>query len=158
MTTITQFALTAAEQRAVYRANQILNKYARKHPEFFTCCNHAKDYAFNTLSNRAHECFAVVYLDSQHRLIDVEIVFEGTIDSAAVYPRVVARKALEQNAAALILMHNHPSGIAEPSQADKAITKRLQDALALFDIRIIDHLVVGCSNGSVVSFAERGLI
>lgn len=83
-------------------------------------------------------------------------MFEGTIDAASVYPREVVKRALEHNAAALILAHNHPSGVAEPSQADRRITRRISDALALVDIRILDHFVVG--DGDVISFAERGWI
>ena len=89
-------------------------------------------------------------------MISSEIMFEGTIDSASVYPREVVKRSLEFNAAALILAHNHPSGVAEPSQSDRRITRRLVDALALVEIRILDHFVVG--DGEVISFAERGWI
>lgn len=89
-------------------------------------------------------------------MIKDEVMFEGTIDAASVYPREVVKRALHHNAAALILAHNHPSGVAEPSQADRRITRRLTDALALVDIRVLDHFVVG--DGEVVSFAERGWI
>ena len=89
-------------------------------------------------------------------MIKGEVLFEGTIDSASVYPREVVKRALDHNAAALILAHNHPSGAAEPSQADRRITRRIGDALALVDIRVLDHFVVG--DGEVVSFAERGWI
>ena len=89
-------------------------------------------------------------------MIQDEVLFEGTIDAASVYPREVVKRALHHNAAALILAHNHPSGVAEPSQADRRITRRLTDATALVDIRILDHFVIG--DGEVVSFAERGWI
>ena len=97
-----------------------------------------------------------MFLDNRHRLIAYEELFHGTIDGASVHPREVVKSALRYNAAAVILAHNHPSGVAEPSQADQRITKRLQDALTLVDIRVLDHFVVG--DGEPVSFAERGLI
>lgn len=102
-----------------------------------------------------HEVFAVLFLDQRHRVICFEEMFRGTIDGASVYPREVVKAALKHNAAAVIFAHNHPSGVAEPSQADQNITRRLQDALALVDIRVLDHFVVGAE---VVSFAERGLL
>ncbi|WP_199610736.1 RadC family protein [Flocculibacter collagenilyticus] len=115
-----------------------------------------KQYLSAQLRDQPYEVFACMYLDSQHRVIKFEPLFYGTIDSAAVYPRVVVQKVLEKNAAAVILSHNHPSGVAEPSQADKVITRRLQEALKLIDVRVLDHFVVG--DGNIVSFAERGLI
>jgi len=115
-----------------------------------------KLYLSSLLRDRPREAFYVLFLDNQHRVIVSEVMFEGTIDSASVYPREVVKRALEHNSAALILAHNHPSGVAEPSQCDRRITRRLVDALALVDIRILDHFVVG--DGEVVSFAERGWI
>jgi len=103
-----------------------------------------------------HEVFAALFLDNRHRVIIFEELFTGTIDGASVHPREVVRRALQHNAAALILAHNHPSGVAEPSRADESITRRLKDALALVDIRVLDHLIVG--DGEIVSLAERGLI
>jgi DNA repair protein RadC len=97
-----------------------------------------------------------VYLDNRHRIIDVAELFHGTIDGASVHPRVVVQQALELNAAAIIFYHNHPSGVAEPSHADEAITRRLKEALALVDVRVLDHFVV--TAGESVSFANRGLI
>ncbi|HAS8160916.1 TPA: DNA repair protein RadC, partial [Vibrio vulnificus] len=107
------------------------------------------------LKHHEREVFAVMFLDNQHRLIAFEELFFGTIDSASVYPREVLKAALKINAAALIFAHNHPSGDATPSQADKQITQRLKEALALVDIRVLDHIVVG---DSAISFAERGLL
>jgi len=101
------------------------------------------------------EVFACVFLDNRHRVIRYEELFHGTIDAASVYPREVVRQALRHNAAAVIFAHNHPSGIAEPSQADERITRRLTDALALIDVRVLDHFIIG---DQVVSFAERGLL
>lgn len=103
-----------------------------------------------------HEVFACLFLDNRHRVICFEELFGGTIDGASVYPREVIKRALHHNAAAVIFAHNHPSGVAEPSPADRAITQRLREALGLVDVRVLDHLVVGDSE--VVSFAERGLL
>lgn len=108
------------------------------------------------LRHKPHEVFAILYLDNQHRLIEFEELFRGTIDSSSVYPREVVKKVLEKNAAAVIFAHNHPSGVAEPSHADKDITQLLVKALKLIDVRTLDHIVVGDPN--VVSFAERGLL
>lgn len=113
-----------------------------------------KTYLKSRLRDYAHEVFACLFLDTRHRLIRYEELFRGTIDGASVYPREVVRRALEHNAAAVVFAHNHPSGIAEPSDADRRITRRLQDALGLVDIRVLDHLVVG--DRATVSFAERG--
>jgi DNA repair protein RadC len=101
-----------------------------------------------------HEVFACIYLDSRHRPIACEELFRGTIDGTSVHTREVVKRALVHNAAAVILAHNHPSGVAEPSQADELITRRLKEALALVDIRVLDHLIVG--SGLVESMAERG--
>jgi DNA repair protein RadC len=103
-----------------------------------------------------HELFCCLFLDNRHRVISFDEVFRGTIDGASVHPRDVVKLALSRNAAAVILAHNHPSGIAEPSQADELITTRLREALALVDIRVLDHIVVG--DGACVSFAERGML
>lgn len=108
------------------------------------------------LRDLPHEVFCCVYLDNRHRVIGFEELFRGTIDGASVHPREVVKQALARNAAAVILAHNHPSGIAEPSQADELITRRLKEALALVDIRLLDHLIVG--DGTCESFAERGLL
>ncbi|MBG7617343.1 MAG: hypothetical protein IZT57_03090, partial [Chloroflexi bacterium] len=102
------------------------------------------------------EIFCVLYLTSQHQLIEVEELFMGTIDGAAVYPREIAKAALRRNAAAVILGHNHPSGTTEPSAADKRITERITSSLGLLDIRVLDHVIVA-TNGAF-SFAEEGLI
>lgn len=104
----------------------------------------------------AHEAFAAAFLDTRHRLLAFEVLFQGTIDGAEVHPRVVVQRCLERNAAALLVGHNHPSGVAEPSAADRHLTLRLRDALALVDVRLLDHLVVG--DGPPVSMAARGWI
>ena len=108
------------------------------------------------LAERPNEIFACLYLDNRHRVLALEELFQGTIDGASVYPRVVVQQAMEVNAAAMVFFHNHPSGVAEPSHADEAITRRLKEALALVDVRVLDHFVV--SAGESVSFAERGLL
>ena len=122
----------------------------------FTSANHTRDYLSLILRDLPREEFHILYLDNQHQLIKDHMLFAGTIDSAAVYPREVVRQALKFQAAAVILAHNHPSGIAEPSLADQQITRRLIDALALVDIRVLDHQIVG--EPQVVSMAERGFI
>ena len=108
------------------------------------------------LADRKDEVFGALFLDNRNRVIKLAELFQGTIDGASVYPRVVVERALALNAAAVVLFHNHPSGVAEPSQADEIITHRLREALALVDVRVLDHFVV--TGGDSVSFAERGLI
>lgn len=115
-----------------------------------------RDYLRLWLAARPYEVFAALFLDAQHRLIAAEELFRGTLTQTSVYPREVARRTLELNAAAVILTHNHPSGVAEPSRADEALTHALRDALALLDVRVLDHIVVG--SAGTVSFAERGLL
>lgn len=113
-----------------------------------------RDYLSMKLASLEHEVFHCLFLDSQNRLIASEDLFHGTIDGAAVYPREVVKKVLQINCSAVIFAHNHPSGASEPSQADHRITERLQQALALIDVRVLDHLVIG--EGTSVSFAEQG--
>lgn len=127
-----------------------------KRGDALTSPQQTKLYLSSVLRDRQREAFYILFLDNQHRVIRDEVLFEGTIDAASVYPREVVKRALHHNAAALILAHNHPSGVAEPSTSDRRITRRLTDALALVDIRVLDHFVVG--DGEVVSFAERGWI
>ncbi len=115
-----------------------------------------RSYLTARLRRYPHEVFACLFLDNRHRVISFDEMFFGTIDGASVHPREVVRRALDHNAAAVILAHNHPSGVAEPSRADQMLTRRLQDALALVDIRVLDHFVIG--DGEAVSFAERGLL
>jgi DNA repair protein RadC len=105
-----------------------------------------------------HELFAVLFLDNKHRLISYQGMFRGTIDAASVHPREVVKEALRHNAAAVIMAHNHPSGVTEPSQADEIITRKLQEALSLVDVRVLDHIIVGHQASDSVSFAERGLL
>lgn len=115
-----------------------------------------RDYLKLQLGELGHEVFAVLFLDAQHRLIAYEPMFRGTLTQTSVYPREVLKRALALNAAAVILAHNHPSGVAEPSRADEFLTQSLKSALAMVDVRVLDHMVIG--RGPVVSFAERGLL
>ena len=115
-----------------------------------------RKYLMARFRDMPYEVFACLHLDNRHRVIAFEELFRGTIDGASVHPREVVRQALRHNAAALIFAHNHPSGVAEPSDADRRLTTRLKDALALVDIRVLDHFVVG--DGEVASFAERGWV
>ncbi|MCO1332858.1 DNA repair protein RadC [Microbulbifer sp. OS29] len=115
-----------------------------------------RDYLAIQLRHRRREVFCCLYLDNQHRVIAFEELFEGTLNAANVYPREVVQQALLKGAAAVILAHNHPSGVSEPSQADIWITERLTQALELVDIKILDHLIVG--EGRALSFAEQGLL
>ena len=115
-----------------------------------------RQYLRLQMAHLPHEVFAVLFLDAQHRLLAMEELFRGTLSQTSVYPREVVKRALERNAAAVILAHNHPSGLAEPSRADEHLTQTLKSALALVDVRVLDHLVVG--QADVVSFAERGLL
>jgi DNA repair protein RadC len=120
------------------------------------CPRAVREFLTVKLGNLEHELFAVLLLDTRHRLIEYVELFRGTIDGASVHPREVVKLALARNAAALVLAHPHPSGAAEPSQADELVTRRLREALALVDIRVLDHIIV--AGGEAVSFAERGLL
>ncbi len=115
-----------------------------------------RDFLQAQLRDRKNEVFCVLFLDNRHRVLAFEELFQGTLNGTAVYPREVVKRALRLNAAAVILVHNHPSGVAEPSRADELLTNRLKEALTLVDIRLLDHLVVG--DGEMVSYSERGLI
>jgi DNA repair protein RadC len=121
-----------------------------------TSPNAAREFLRHKLSHLKAEVFAVIFMDNRHRAIAYEELFNGTIDGASVHPREVVRRVIENNAAAVMFAHNHPSGVAEPSQADLRITQRLKDALALIEVHVLDHLIVG--ETGITSFAERGLI
>ena len=118
--------------------------------------NDTKNFLLAQLRAYPHEVFACLFLDNRHQIISFDEMFSGTIDGASVYPREVVKQALARNAAAVIFAHNHPSGIAEPSLADKNITRRLQEALKLVDIRVLDHFIIG--DNTAISFAELGLL
>lgn len=115
-----------------------------------------RSYLRLSLGGKLHEVFVGIFLDARHRTIMIEELFRGTLTQASVYPREVVKRALYHNAAAMIFAHNHPSGVAEPSRADEMLTQSLKQALALVDVKVLDHFVIG--NNETVSFAERGLI
>jgi DNA repair protein RadC len=142
---IIESALKILESRILYNSDSI----PMNSPQA------SKDFVKLKLATYEHEVFACLFLDNRNRLIVFDELFRGTIDGASVYPREVVKACLSHNAAAVIFAHNHPSGATEPSQADIAITERLRKALALIDVRVLDHLIVG---DEVTSFAERGLL
>ncbi len=157
-----EFCQSRGLGQAKYAQLQAVLEMARRH--LFESLQHGdalcspqetRRYLQAQLQGYPHEVFAVLFLDNRNRVIRFEKMFYGTIDGASVYPREVVRMAIKHNAAAVIFAHNHPSGVAEPSRADEQITQRLKDALALIDVRVLDHMVVG---DEVVSFAERGLL
>jgi DNA repair protein RadC len=149
-----RYALASADQ-ILEAARQVIDQKMQRGT---SCSSPAtvREYLHAKLANVEHEVFAVLFLDSQHRLIEYVEMFRGTIDKASVYPREVVKEALRLNAAAVIMAHNHPSGSPEPSEADKILTQTLKNALALVDVRTLDHVIV--AGGATASFAERGLI
>jgi len=145
-----------AQLRATLELTERYLKSSFNRGEAITDPSLTRRYLKCKLGHYRREVFACMFLDNQHRLISYEELFFGTIDGASVHPREVVKRALDNNAAAVIFAHNHPSGIAEPSQADQRITDRLKSALLLIDVRVLDHMIVG--EGEVLSFAERGLL
>ena len=148
--------LSRAKQDQVARALKVLEEHCQYNEQSFQSAIMAKNYFTLRLSDKQSEQFEVAFLTSQHRLIECETMFRGTINQAPVFPREIVRRALELNASAILLAHNHPSGIAEPSQADRNITERICEAAKLLDIRVLDHFIVGGIN--TYSFAEHGLL
>ena len=144
-------------------AKEIIDKAAQltkqrfRRGKFLQNPKETQRYLSLELAHLEHEEFHVLFLDNQHRIITLQKMFRGTINGSSVHPREVVKAALVANAAAVILAHNHPSGIAEPSSADRVITKQLVEALALIDVRVLDHFVIA-SSGDTVSFAERGWV
>jgi len=158
-----RFCLARGLGSAKYAQLQAVLEMAKRHFEeilqrgdALTSPDITRAYLSAQLRGYSYEVFACLFLDNQHRVIQLDELFRGTIDSTSVYPREVVKKALFHNAAAVIFAHNHPSGIAEPSTADKNITEKLKQALALFDIRVLDHFIIG--DGRPYSLAEHGLI
>lgn len=147
--------LIATADQILEAARQVIDQKIRRGASF-TSPSEVKDYLKAKLSGYEREVFAVMLMDSKHCLIEYVELFQGTIDQAAVYPREVVKLAMQHNAAAMIISHNHPSGNPDPSRADEMLTKRLQDALALVDVRVLDHIIV--AGNDTASFAERGLI
>lgn len=145
-----------AQLQAAMELSKRISKENLQRGKILTDPDLTRDYLMRQLADRAYEVFAILLLDSQHRVIQFAELFRGTIDSASVYPREVVSLVLEKKAAAVIVCHNHPSGVAEPSHADRRITERLKYALATIDVSLLDHMVVG--DREIVSFAERGWI
>lgn len=145
----------AREEEVVREARRVLSRRLRRGATMSSPAA-VKDHLRVQLGMLEHEVFCVLFLDAQHRVIELRQMFRGTVSQTAVYPREVVKEALALNAAAVILAHNHPSGVAEPSRADEHLTQTLKTTLALVDIRVIDHLVVAAAD--IVSFAERGLL
>ena len=146
--------MTPYAQRTIRRALNILERQLREPGAVFTTSSSVRDWLRLQLTQEQREEFSVLWLDNQHRLIAYDTLFLGTINTITVHPREIVKAGLKHNAAAAVLAHNHPSGLAEPSKADRQITTRIQQALELVDIRLLDHLVVGGMD--VISFAERG--
>lgn len=146
---------TVEEKKVLKSAEKIIQSKI-KNIDAFNNPTLVKRFCENKLAHEEREVFCVLFLDNQNRLIKDENIFYGTIDSASIYPREILKMALNLNAKSVILSHNHPSGIAEPSQADRRITVRIQDALNFIDMRVLDHIIVG--HGDVISFAEKGWI
>ena len=149
-------AARAREDVTIRRALRIMEGRLQYRDVTLTSPHAVREYLKLKIADREHEVFVALFLDSQNRLIACEELFRGTLAQTSVYPREVVKAALRHNAAAVIFAHNHPSGVAEPSRADELLTQALKQALALIDIRTLDHLVVGGTN--TASFAERGLI
>lgn len=145
----------ALEDAVIAEAIAILQSRLAEPESYITSPDSAAALVQLKLTEHKHEVFAVLWLDNRHGVLGFEELTAGTIDGTTIPPRLVVQKALEVNAAAVVFAHNHPSGASEPSQADLRITQRLRDALALVDIRVLDHLIVG---REVVSFADRGLL
>ena len=148
--------VTAEQERVIANGMAMTRKLMKEKGLALTSPDLVRKHLAMKFAGLEREHFAVLFLDNQHRLIADETLFQGTIDGASVYPREVVKSALMHNAAAVILSHNHPSGIPEPSQSDRRITERLVEALKLVDVRVLDHVVVG--DDLSVSFAERGWI
>lgn len=143
------------DQLIIKQALKIMERHMTYHTKVFDKPDLVKDFLKLKMSQFEHEVFAVLFLTSQHGLIAYEEIFRGSLTQTSVYPREVVKRALELNAAAVILAHNHPSGIAEPSRADELLTQTLKSSLALVDVRVLDHFIVG---NTVISFAEKGLL
>jgi DNA repair protein RadC len=144
------------EDQAIYRAIHLLEKRLRKPGEAFNSPRAVREFLVLNLAGYDREVFSALWLDAQHRLIEAEHLAVGTLTQTSVYPREVVRRGLQLNAAAVIFAHNHPSGCAEPSRADLILTRALMDVLAMFDIRVLDHLIV--AGLGAASLAEIGLL
>lgn len=153
--TTTDVIPSISDTQILYWAERIL-KQRFERSNYLTSPDATRDFLRLTFADDHRELFAMILLDNQHGVLGYEILFLGTIDGAAVYPREVVKTVLDYNAAAVIFTHNHPSGVAEPSQADRTITARLTHLLESIDVKVLDHLIIGGTD--IVSFAERGLL
>lgn len=147
-------AFPVNEQRIIRRAMRLLEKYLRQPGEPFLATNCTKTWLQLHLARQEREVFVVLYLDNQHRLLEYETLFLGTISHTEVHPREIVKSVLRYNAAAVIVAHNHPSGITDASKADRTITAQIVNALGLVEVRVLDHFIIG--NREILSFAERG--
>jgi DNA repair protein RadC len=148
-------AKRAQFEAAIELARRAIEERLKKDP-VLTSPGAVRDYLKLALGGRQHEVFVCLWLDAQHRVIEYEEAFEGTLTQTSVYPREIVKAALSKNAAAVIFAHNHPSGAAQPSQADELLTRNLKEALALVDVKVLDHFIV--AGNQAISFAERGLL
>lgn len=155
---MSEFNLTSAfpinEQRIIRRAMRLLEKYQRQPGEQFIATGFTKNWLQLRLARQEREIFMALYLDNQNRLLEHETLFLGTINNTEVHPREIVKSALRHNAAAVILAHNHPSGVTDASKADRTITDRIVNALNLVEVRVLDHFIIG--DGDTLSFAEMG--
>ena len=151
-------AISLSEQTMIDQAASILDREMKLSSDAtqLTSPKLVRQYLRFAIEAKEHEVFVAIFLNTQHRVIESVELFRGTLDQASVYPREVAKEALKRNAGAVIFAHNHPSGEPEPSASDRNITERMKEALGLFDIKVLDHFVVGA--GDIVSFAERGIL
>ena len=139
------------ELAAKYLANGLIER-----GEELTSLEKARHFVRTLLFSKERETFVVLFLDTKHRLIEYKALFEGTIDRASVYPREIVKHAMVLNAKAIIIAHNHPSGCAKESLADRQITQQICDVMSLVDVSVLDHLIIGCQSEEILSFAERG--
>jgi DNA repair protein RadC len=153
---LAQIQTYGSEDAVIAAAIEILRERMSARRTKLSSPQAVRDYLRLQLTGLEHEVFWVIYLDAQNRVIAAEEAFRGTLTQTSVYPREIVKRALHHNAAATILAHNHPSGIAEPSRSDEALTQALKQSLALVDVKVLDHFIVGA--GAAMSFAERGLL
>lgn len=145
-----------AQNLIIAEANDILFERLSNDSQLLTSTSSVREYLKSEIGQEEREVFAVLFLDNKYRMIEFQVMFQGTIDKAEVYPREIVREALKLNAAAIIISHNHPSGDYEPSEADKRVTTEIHKACSILDIRLLDHMIV--AGNCVTSFAERGLL
>lgn len=148
--------ISADDQEVIRHAMEILLNRMREPGEAIANPEDVKTYLKLKLTEQEKEVFACLFLDNRHRVIEYNEMFFGTINGASVHPREIVKQALKVNAAAVIFSHNHPSGVSEPSEADKQLTRKLSEVLAVLDIRVLDHIIIG--HYELTSFAERGLL